>query len=44
MIKLDKGQRVLVDQESMEEQINKGLTYDEYKKPNKQDLKKTSEL
>lgn len=38
-VKLDKGQKVLVDKESIEEQINKGMTFEEYKKPVKSEVK-----
>ena len=41
-LKLDNGKKVLVDKESLGEQINKGMTFEEYKKPAKQDIKSKS--
>lgn len=43
-LKLDYGQTVVVDQEGSVEQINKGLTFDHYKKPNKADIKTSAEF
>ncbi len=44
LLKLDYGVTVVVDREASEEQIDKGLTFDHYKKPSKADLKSTSEF
>ncbi len=44
LLKLDYGVTVVVDREASEEQIDKGLTFDHYKKPSKADFKSTSEF